>query len=456
VKSPGWLPVLVLVLSSIAFAQPTNPAANHRDSQSTFPAAASEKPVFPLIAQTFKAEMDAQCRAWQNDKNAPVSAAWVCVNGRQATQKETNEALEKFRQEGQRTVRQWDERHRQDLRKMDEMISGRSRPVPDRQPNTILEPRLQANQPVVEALSLPADWRFAHPHPDALMAIHVAALRQSSTLQELVARLPEPLQVNATNVGSTLKQIGEVDQAWISMQSGDLLTLLQGRLNFPPGFVELGNGMTSYRISSTAVVLGRAASVAEAVQRLANAGAVLSPTVRRMKVLGAENDVWFSGTPAALAMPAVMPLSNDLTGLSLALALHDGLKLQLRLNSGTLAGARRLLAAMRKNPALPDSSVSVDTQLEGTSVRLTLSVDKTELSKALDRALAAPLGQQLTAMAATSARSTNKVVIQGLPGGTQEVQGFGQLAPAPATTTPLGTITIQGLKGGPKVISSPH
>jgi hypothetical protein len=59
-------------------------------------------------------------------------------------------------------------------------------------------------------------------------------------------------------------------------------------------------------------------------------------------------------------------------------------------------------------------------------------------------------------MAATSARSTNKVVIQGLPGGTQEVQGFGQLAPAPATTTPLGTITIQGLKGGPKVIAPPH
>jgi hypothetical protein len=95
------------------------------------------------------------------------------------------------------------------------------------------------------------------------------------------------------------------------------------------------------------------------------------------------------------------------------------------MNSGTVAGARRLLAAKRKNPALPGSSVNVETQLEGTSVRLTLAVNKTELSKAFDKALAAPLGQQLTAMAANSAKSTNKIV-------------------------------IQGLKGGPKVIAPPH
>jgi hypothetical protein len=59
-------------------------------------------------------------------------------------------------------------------------------------------------------------------------------------------------------------------------------------------------------------------------------------------------------------------------------------------------------------------------------------------------------------MAATSARANNKIMVQGLPGGTKEIQAFGQLAPAPAATAPLGTILIQGSKGETKVISPPH
>ena len=184
-ENPGWLPVLVLVLSSTAFAQSTNPAVNHRDFQSTFPAAASGKPAPTLIAQTFKSEMDARCREWQNSKDAPASAAWVCNNGRMATQEETNRALDRFRQEGERNVRQMEERRRQEMREMDKIAPGRSRSVQGRQPDIIVEPqptvRTQANQPAAMALSLPADWRFAHPHPDMLMGIHISALRQSSS-----------------------------------------------------------------------------------------------------------------------------------------------------------------------------------------------------------------------------------------------------------------------------------
>ena len=389
--------------------------------------------------------MEERCREWQNSKNAPASAAWTCTDGRPATQEETNRALQRFREEGERNGR----------RMVDSMSLRGSRSVPGRQANTILEPqptsRSRANRQAAKVLALPADWRFAHPNADLLMAIHVAALRQSSTLQELLARLPEPLQVNARNMGSMLAQVGELDQAWLSMRSGDFLTLLQGRLNFPPGCVQLPNGTASCRISNNAVVFGRAASVAGAVQRLSRPDAVLPPSIRRMKQLGAENDVWLSGTRAMLATPAIMPHSNDLTGLSLALALRDGLKLELRLNSGSVLGARRLLAAMRKNPPVPDSPMSVDTQLEGTSVRLRLAVDKMELAKALDRALAAPLGQRLMAMAATSARSANQFVIQGLPGGPKEVQPIGQLTPAPGTVPP-GAIVIHGLPGGPKVL----
>ena len=227
----------------------------------------------------------------------------------------------------------------------------------------------QPPQPSPDALSLPADWRFAHPRADGLIAIRAAALAQSPLLRELLARFPRSFQMNAQKATSTLAQLGALDEAWISIRSGDFLALLQGRLNFPPGFVQLGNGMTSYRISRSAVVVGRAESVADAVERLSRASGVPSPAVRRMKELGAENEICLIGTRALLATPAMTPAmtpaAKDVTGFSLALALRDELRLDLRLDCATLESARRVLANMQKNPALPDSTVKVDAQTRG-------------------------------------------------------------------------------------------
>jgi hypothetical protein len=152
-----------------------------------------------------------------------------------------------------------------------------------------------------------------------------------------------------------------------------------------------------------------------------------------------------------------MPVSNinDLSGFSFGLALRDGLKLQLRLNSDTEAGARRLLAAVHKTATQSDSSVSASTQLEGTSVCLTVAIQRADLLRTLDQALSSPMGQRLTAMA--SAQSMNRVVVQGLPGGPKEIQASGQMAPATADSkAPFGKIVVQGMPEGTKVIASPH
>jgi hypothetical protein len=356
------------------------------------------------------------------------------MEGRRRSRRRTK-ILERLRREGQRNVQRWDEQRRQ-----------------PQQANTIRQP--QRIRPVAPGLSLHADWRFAHPHPDMLMAIRVADLRQSPTLQELLARLPEPLQASARDIERQLTQLGELQEAWISVRSEDFLALLQGQLNLPSGFVQLGNRTTSYRISKTAVVIGRQDSVADAVERLSGTRAALSPSARRMNELGAGNDVWVTGTRAPMTVPAVTRLAKDLTGFSFGLALRDGLKLQMKLNSGTAAGAHRLLEAVNKNPNRRQSPVNVDMQLENRSVRLSLAVGKAELMKAFGEALSSPWGQQLTAMAAAAERSRNKVVIQGLPAGPKEVLSSGELVTVPATTeAPLGKIRIQGLPGGTKVIS---
>jgi ABC-type uncharacterized transport system YnjBCD ATPase subunit len=325
--------------------------------------------------------------------------------------------------------------------------------------STIIEPqrmtRLGPSQPSTPALSLPAEWSFAHPHADMLMAVDVAALGESDILQEILKRLPEAVQVNAKNFASQVRQVGEVEQAWLSIRSGDFLILFQGRLNFPPGFVQLRNGMSSYRISKTAVVFGRTESVAEAVQRLSR---VAGPSLvaLRMKALSAGNAIAVTGTRALLTQPAMsVPNSNDFSGFSLGLALRDELRLQLRLNSETAAGAQRLFATTRKTAALADSSVKADAQLEGTAVRVTLAIPKAYILQGFDKALSSPMGQRIVAMAST--QSVNKVIVQGGPSGPQEVQTSGQMVPAPTdSNAPFGKIVVQGMPEGTKVIVSPH
>jgi hypothetical protein len=261
----------------------------------------------------------------------------------------------------------------------------------------------------------------------------------------MLARLPEAVQVNAKSVGSQLRQVGDVEQAWLSIRSHDFLALLQGRLNFPAGFVQLGNGMASYRISRTSVVLGRTAAVAQAVQRLSRATTTPSLVSRRMKALSTGNAISMSGTQALLNAQSMMPVPefNDLSGFSFNLALRDGLKLQLRLNSDTAAGARRLLDTVRKNATATESPISANTELEGTSVRIAVAIPRADLLQSFDNALASPMGQRLTAMA--SAQPANKVVVQGLPGGSPT-----------DSNTPFGKIVVQGMPGGSKVIESPH
>ena len=223
--------------------------------------------------------------------------------------------------------------------------------------------------------------------------------------------------------------------------------------NFPPGFVALANGMSSYRISKTAVVFGKPASVSAAVERLSRSAAP-SLLSRPMKTQCIENDICISGTSNLLKTQAAVQLADykDISGFSFGLSLHDGLKVQLRLNSTTVAGARRLLSQLNKTTTQPNSPLTATAQLDGTSVRLTAAVPQTDLLSAFDKALSTPVGQRLTALA--SAQPSNKIVIQGLPGGSKEVHTAGQPS-ATGNQAAFGKIVVQGMPGGTKVIASP-
>jgi hypothetical protein len=438
-KRSGLLSVIFVALPCLTFAQLN---------------VAGKSSAHVLLAQGWNQIMGQKCREWNNNpKSAPPSAAWTCLNGRPATQQETNDAIDRLHRQGQRNAqRMIDQQHKEqrDVQQLMHQYSGMKdeRSAVNQSSQTR---RLQA----VPALSLPAGWSFAHPNADMVMAIHVAALGQSATLQQLFVRLPEAVQVNAKIFAAQLKQVGDVDEAWLSIRSGDVLGLVQGRTNFPQGFVQLANGMSSYRISKTAVVFGKPASVSAAVERLKHP--VLPGLLsRRMKTECIGNDICMSATAALLNTQSAIafPDTKDLGGFSFGVSLHDGVRVQVRLNSTSVAGARRLLSQVNKSTTQPDSPVTPTAQLEGTSVRLSIAIPQADLLNAFDKALSSPAGQRLTAMASTA--PSNKIVIQGLPGGSQWIQSNGALTPSTTDNKgAFGEILVQGMPGGTKVITSP-
>jgi hypothetical protein len=455
-KRLGLLSALLLVMSLSVFAQlaqsSSSSISDRRELRLT------------LIAQGGRGEwnrmMDEKCREWENSKNAPASAAWTCLNGRAATQQETNDAITRLHQQGERNTQKWLDQQKQQQQEGQKLINKYSGGTRTQNRNGMIEiPRTTVphlNPQPAQVLALPATWSFAHPGADMLMAIDVAALQQSSVLQQMLTRLPEAVQVNARNFAGQLKQLGDVEKAWLSIRSGDFLALLQGRLNFPPGFVQLANGMASYRISKTAVVLGRSAAVSQAEERLSHTSAATSLISRRMTTLSTGNAISMTATRALLKSQAMVPASQskDISGFSFAMGVRDGLNLDLRMNSDTVAGARRLFETMQKNATAADSPVKASSKLEGTSMRITAAIPREELLLSFDKALASAMGQRLMAMASAP---TNKVVVQGLPGGAKEVQTSGELMPSSRDGNEgFGKVVVQGMPGGTKVIESPH
>ena len=300
----------------------------------------------------------------------------------------------------------------------------------------------------VKTLGLHPDWRFADPHADLLIGVNAAALRQSPTLRALLLQLAPSLKLTSEDVDSQLSQMGDVDQLWFSSHSGEPVILLLGpRAVAPAGPTNLSNGMVAYGVSHGAVLLGHSAPAAAAVQRLQSTTDALSAAALQMKAQGTESDIWVMGARPMLNQLKIQAssLSEDLSSFVLGVGVRDGLKAELKLGYTTVDGARRALAVIQKSPPPPEWPVHVTSEMLGTSVRLKVAVDQAELSKALDKALAAPAAQPVLEMLAKSVQRSTQFVITG-PDGTKVIQ-----AP-PSTPPPPGKMVIYGLPGGPKVM----
>lgn len=299
-------------------------------------------------------------------------------------------------------------------------------------------------RPAVSDPNLPASWRFAQPNPDLLMGVNTAALRQSSTLRALLTQIAPALQVKPADLESHLDETKDIDQVWLSGAGNDSIILLQGRTNFPSGWTTMDKGTMAYRISKTAVLVGKEPSVLAAAQRLSKPAGAESAAVRQMRQMGVDNDLWLVGTQSFLKQPQIAAVSEGLSSYALGLSLRNGLKLGVHLKYANVDKARQVMTTLRDNPPIPESVAKLTREMEGSTVIATFAIPQAQLSGAVDRALAAPWGKQLSAMASKSMANADQTVIYGLPGGPRQVETTKPQTPPP------GKLMIYGLPGGPK------
>lgn len=291
-------------------------------------------------------------------------------------------------------------------------------------------------------LSIAANWRFAQPHPDMMMAVNLTAMRKSPSAQLLIRQLTARLNMTPGELEAAIGKIKGVDHYWVSFHGDDTLTLLQGKMNFPAGFVSLGDGMTCYRISRTAVVLGHEASVAAAVQRLQQKGGDEPAGPRQVKQLGGEVDLWIQGTRTNLTRLKVAT-ANAPSSYLLAASFHDGLKIDLHLNYAALDETRSALEALRSSPV---STLHMSSEIESTSLHVSLAVDQAGLSSAVGKVMATSQGKQLLSTVDESIHNPDPMVVYGLAGGPKS------LPPSATPPPPPDKMVIYGLPGGPKVL----
>jgi hypothetical protein len=298
--------------------------------------------------------------------------------------------------------------------------------------------------PAAPAHVIPADWRFAQPHPDLLASIDAAAVRQSPTLRALLVQLAAPLHMTPAELDDALTQTNDIDRCWISVRSSEPLLLLQGQFHARVGPTDIGNGKMVYGLSENALVFGSSAAVTSAMQRLR--GTLAASSARPMKIDGAESDLWVMGTSANLkeAHVSLSSLADGLSSYMLGVSLRDGVKAELRLEYASVAGARRAAATVRDSPPPADWPVHVASEMMGTQVRVKVTVEQAELSAALAKALAGPSAKPVLDLLSHYVRN-GQMVVYGT--GAPKV-----LEPTPNAPPPPGKLVIYGMPGGPKVM----
>jgi hypothetical protein len=273
-----------------------------------------------------------------------------------------------------------------------------------------LPPAVNVTPPEIAAGAI--DWRFADPSADTLIGFHARKLSALPMARAVIAQLATNQKLSAADHQKILESLSNVDQVAISIREKETLIMATSRKAdtiLPP----LDPDWKAVPVARTAVVMGPAAAVDQALQRMA---AEVPPTesMRWMMKRQAATDFWWS---SAIAVPST---TGEKPRSVLTVSIRDHFSSDLALEFLKPPDAAVLAA-------LPPALKGV---VENNVIHVRTAAESDEIQPKLSKLAGTPIGDSL-AVLITSTRylpvhdpsitRQARPVIYGLEGGPQEL-----------------------------------
>jgi hypothetical protein len=263
------------------------------------------------------------------------------------------------------------------------------------------------------------DWRFADPSPDVLVGFNVRRLSTSTLARSLMVKLGASQNLTDADMQKIFDGLAGIDQAALSIHDDRIVFMLAGRVA-DSTFTGLGQSWKATQISESAILVGHADAVDQALQRLAiktQPAAFARLAAERQ----ADSDLWAVGSSALVAPQAV---SAGAKRFSLAVSIRNRLTSDLAFDfdGPPSSDTRRTWQSL----------LGVDT-LEGDTVHVNMSMEAGETEQKFGQIAASPIGQRLAALVkvarylpvhVTAVPNPTKPVIYGLDNGPKEVKQY--------------------------------
>jgi hypothetical protein len=273
----------------------------------------------------------------------------------------------------------------------------------------------QTMAPTIDAAGI--DWRFADPSADALAALDCSKLPASSFAHGVIDQLASNQGLTPAEAQKIFRALSGVNQVALSIHADSILIMITGR---PSDAIlpALEAGWKSVPLGENALLIGNAAAVDQASQRLSTYNA-LGELTQEAQQRAAGSEFWAAGS-AKLAGPQAV--SAGVKRFELTASMLD------RLTSDTVF---EFEAAPDPGAIRGWLSTLGDAKIEGNAVGARMSTDADETRRKLAQIAGSPLGLGLGALIQSArylpVRDTattvhTKPVIFGLDSGPREVK----------------------------------
>jgi len=285
------------------------------------------------------------------------------------------------------------------------------------------------------------DWRFADPSADALAVLDCTKLSASSLAHNLIDQLGADQGLSAADVQSIFRGLSAVDHVALSVRDNRIVLMVTGRSR-DSILLAPETGWKAAPLEGSAVLIGHADAVDQAVQRIGNPTPLgeLASLARQRPM---DGDFWTVGSARLAGQEAV---KAGVKRFSLTAAIRD------RITSDTAF----------EFEGVPDASAIQtwlktlgDAKLEGNVVHARMSLEANETRQNSGQIAASLLGQRLGALIKSArylpARESTlavhtRPVIYGLDDGAREVQQYNPTA-ASSSISSSPAETVKDLSG---------